>query len=892
MDNFKAKSIFGNHLILSIDTEKHQFIEYFKELYDCQDLSNIHIMSSDYKKNIDKIKENSLFDTDTDLHGIFYNDIKNNEKFKKLYCNLVKDIYENLFPEERVFIYQAFPSIRIQYFDSITIPPHYDADDLGKHPIGEKNFIIPITEMYGTNSMFIESQPKKKDFKGIELKYGDLLYFNGNKCVHYNMKNIESKTRISLDFRIILFQDYINYIKNSNVTYTNPRDIKRTSVKMTIGGYYQITFKNELDTMLNWYQNSKMILQSRPNFDMNEANSVYDYMSNFDNFFTEYKKTLELEQIIANYIGTKFCVMVNNGTVSLMLALYALDIKNGDEVIVPNYTMIATINAIRAIGATPIITDVDKHTFTLTKEIIERHLTTKCKAVIHVSLNNRTKNLQEITDFCKKKNVYLIEDAAQSLGCFLNNKHIGTFGIIGSFSLSTPKIISTGQGGFLVTDDESIYKKICMMKNFGRKEGGIDDFEVFGLNFKFTDIQAIIGIEQMKKLDFRVKRMREIFDLYYEQLSDIVIIQHAENDSWIPWFIEIIIDDREELINFLKAHNVQTRKTYPLINKTTMYFNDMKYPNSEYISEKGLFLPSHTLLTDDDIQYICKIIKLWYLKKNILFLTLTCYSQTKILSPWYIHGENSGMGNMLFQLSSGLYYAHKNNAELFVPSLNTFLTSEKLEKKETIFRKINTELLQDYDENKIRKSHGNHENIFSHEFTNKMNLHNYFENIDNFDQYREKILYYFRPLPSEVKYIINKYPIIQNENLASIHVRKGADYNTINTKEKLAFYESCYFQLIDYMIENKGITNFFVFTNDKNYCNSIFTYNQKYSNITFYYSEERDFYDIWMISLIKNNILSISTLAWWGSYLNENENQFVLGHSSMSTIINPRWLYI
>ena len=611
MTDFEIKSTFGNHKTLIIDKKKHLFKEYFQELFNFEDLSKIHLKSEDYNKNIDKIKDGVLSDVDTDLHKIFYKDIKSNNRFKDLYCNLIKDIYNNLFPNEDVLIFQSFPSIRIQFFDSIVVPPHYDADDLGKHPIGEKNFILPITSMFGSNTIFIESEPRKEDFKGIELNYGELFYFNGNQCTHYNMKNTEDNIRISLDFRIILKKDYYNYLDNYNITYTNPRDMSRAPVKMTIGGYYQVCFKEELEKIGEWYSNKNLILQTRPNFDMNEADAVYEYMKG-DNFYTEFKYTSELEKIFANYVGSKHCVIVNNGTVSLVLALMALNVGDGDEVIVPNYTMIASINAIKVLGAIPVITDVDKESFTLSIDLIKEKITSKTKAVMHVSLNNRTKDLEEIAKYCKENSIYLVEDAAQSLGCFLNNKHIGTYGIIGSFSLSTPKIISTGQGGFLVTDDDEIYRKMFMMKNFGRKEGGIDNFEVFGLNFKFTDIQAIIGIEQMKKLDYRVKRMREIFDLYYENLKDIIKIIPAQNKEWIPWFVEIFIEDRDKLMLFLKNHNIQSRKTYPEINKTPMYLNEEILENSKYISEKGLFLPSHTLLSDNDIIYICKIIKLFY----------------------------------------------------------------------------------------------------------------------------------------------------------------------------------------------------------------------------------------------------------------------------------------
>jgi perosamine synthetase len=609
MNQFNERGNFGDHKIYKIDESKHKFLEYFRTLYGCDNLQKI-LLKSDIK-----LINDNLSDIETDLHKIFYKDIKNNNTFKKMYCDLIEDIYYNLFPKEEVFIYQSFPSIRIQYFNNTVVPPHCDSDDLGKHPVGEKNFLLPITKMYGTNRLFIESEPGKKDFQGIDLEYGDLFYFNGNKCIHYNEKNVENDIRISMDFRIISLKDYINYVNNNNITFTNPRD-NRIPVKMTIGGYYQICFKNSIDNITNnWFHIKDKILQTRPNFDINEANACYEYMKTGENFVTEFKQTIQLENLICEFTGSKYCSMTTSGTTALMLAFYALNIGKGDDVIVPNYTMIASINSIRAVGANPIIVDVDLETGTITKEIIETHITSKTIAVLHVSLNNRTKNLTDIIRYCNQKNIFLVEDAAQSLGCFLNNKHIGTYGDIGCFSLSTPKIISTGQGGFLLTNNLDLHNKINMIKNFGRKEGGSEIYEVFGLNLKFTDIQAVIGIEQMKKLPSRIKRMREIFDLYYEELNDVVKIIPPFNDEWIPWFIDIYVDDRDDLSLFLNKHNIQSRVTYPEINKTPMYLNHNELINSKYISKNGLFLPSHTLLTNDEIKYICNIIKLFMISK-------------------------------------------------------------------------------------------------------------------------------------------------------------------------------------------------------------------------------------------------------------------------------------
>ena len=406
-------------------------------------------------------------------------------------------------------------------------------------------------------------------------------------------------------------------MKQGHITTTNPRDHIRVPVKMIIGGYYQLTYQSDtIEKMIKWYHQKDFIIQTRPNFDTKEASACYEYLVNTDNFYTEFKKTEELEKMICEFIKCKHCIMTVNGNVALILALMAMNIGQGDDVIVPNYTMIASINSIKMVGANPIIIDVDSDTLTITLETIEKHITSSTKAVMHVSLNNRSNNINKISVYCKNKNIKLIEDAAQSLGCFIDGIHYGTFGDIGCFSLSTPKIISTGQGGFLVCNNDELANKIRMIKNFGRKSGGVDIFETFGINFKYTDIQAVIGIEQMKKVPERVIRLREIFDLYYSHIGTLCNMIYPQNDSWIPWFVDIFVENREDLMEFLKKHNIQTRPTYPEINKTPMYYCNDTLPISHYISTNGLFLPTHTLLTNTEINYICDIIKVFYMHLN------------------------------------------------------------------------------------------------------------------------------------------------------------------------------------------------------------------------------------------------------------------------------------
>jgi perosamine synthetase len=334
-------------------------------------------------------------------------------------------------------------------------------------------------------------------------------------------------------------------------------------------------------------------------------------LANPDHFYTEFKKTEELEKALCAVIGSRHCIMTVNGNIALILALMAMGVKAGDEVIVPNYTMIASINSVTMVGATPILVDVDPHTLTLSTAIIAAACTPRTKAVMHVSLNNRSQSMEEIEHYCKENNLLLLEDAAQSLGCKTGGQHYGTFGDIGCFSFSTPKIISTGQGGCVVTDSDELAQKMRKIKNFGRTSGGVDVFDSFGINFKFTDVQAVIGLEQLKKLPDRVRRMRQMFDLYHGRLRHITKMIAPQEETWIPWFIDLFTPRREELMSFLAKHHVQTRATYPEINRTPMYLSDAVFPVSHGVSAHGLFLPSHLLLTDRDIHYVCDLIQLF-----------------------------------------------------------------------------------------------------------------------------------------------------------------------------------------------------------------------------------------------------------------------------------------
>lgn len=351
------------------------------------------------------------------------------------------------------------------------------------------------------------------------------------------------------------------------------------------------------------------INQIEPSFDDNEIKSIEKLIQS-GSWLTEFKKTREFEDMICKYTKSKFCHVVNNGTISLTIALMALGIKSNDNVIIPNITMIATPNSVKLIGANPIFSDIDKETLCLDISKVEEILKQKeIKAIIHVSLNGRCNDIEKLVKICKANNIYLLEDSAQSLGSFHNNKHLGTFGDIGSFSFSVPKIISTGQGGALITDNEELSKKIRKLKDFGRDKGGIDTHDVFGINSKFTDLQAVVGIEQMKKLDTRIIKKNKIWKLYYQKLSkheNIHMINYKKES--IPMFVDIFVDNPKYLKIYLEQFAIGSRLIYPNCNGQKVYseFNNLSFPVSEYYSKRGLWLPSSINLTEKDIDKICK----------------------------------------------------------------------------------------------------------------------------------------------------------------------------------------------------------------------------------------------------------------------------------------------
>lgn len=334
-------------------------------------------------------------------------------------------------------------------------------------------------------------------------------------------------------------------------------------------------------------------------------------------WLTEFRKTEEFEKMIRRYVGARYATVVTSGTAALAVALLSKGIGHGDEVIVPDYSMIASANAVLLAGAKPVFIDIDPKTLCLDFKRTKKAVGKKTRAIVLVTLNGRYPTIEEFVRLARKKNLFLLEDAAQSLGSRYKGKHLGTWGDAGIFSFSVPKIITTGQGGVIVTDSRVLHDRIRKIKDFGRIRSGVDEFETLGFNFKFTDLQAVIGIEQMKKLSLRVRRKKEIYARYRTLLKDIPEIEFIDTNlkNTSPWFIDILVPERKRdaLMRFLGKRGIGTRPFYPAIHTQAPYrYLKKNFPVSQDISKRGLWLPSSSFLEDAHIRRISDTIRKFF----------------------------------------------------------------------------------------------------------------------------------------------------------------------------------------------------------------------------------------------------------------------------------------
>ena len=312
-------------------------------------------------------------------------------------------------------------------------------------------------------------------------------------------------------------------------------------------------------------------------------------------------------------MGVKKAVAVQSGTAAIHIALYKLGIGPGDEVIVPALTFVATINPVVYVGAKPVFVDVDLETWNIDPEKIEEVITERTKAIIPVHLYGNPCNMDEIMSIARKYNLYVIEDATESLGAKYKGRFTGTFGNLGCFSFNGNKLITTGGGGMVVGEDEKRLEHIKFLVNQARDSSRGYYHPEVGFNYRMTNIEAALGLAQMERLKEFLEKKRSFNKIYQEELSKAGVIFQKELDgaesSW--WLTCVMIEKKVDigaLQKELLKEGIQTRRIFTPIVEFPMYRDEQRerYKNSYEIYERGLCLPSSCLNSEEDVYFVCK----------------------------------------------------------------------------------------------------------------------------------------------------------------------------------------------------------------------------------------------------------------------------------------------
>lgn len=343
--------------------------------------------------------------------------------------------------------------------------------------------------------------------------------------------------------------------------------------------------------------------------DTSWVSSVGSYVDKFENDF-------------ANYVNAKKAIVTMNGTAALELALRTLGIGKGDEVIVSSLTFISPVNTIKYVGAEPVFVDICRDTWVMDVDKIEELITPKTKAILPVHIYGHPVDMDKIMELAKKYNLYVVEDATESLGSLYKGKAAGTIGHIGCYSFNGNKLITTGAGGMLVTNDEKLGKRSKYLSTQTKTvlENGAFYHEEIGYNFRMPNLLAAMGCAQLENIENYIEAKKDNAKLYYNLLKDvrgITLPTEKEGITNVNWLYSVVVEDdyyltRDELIFKLKENGVQSRPFFMAVHEMPPYrecnHGDMSITNE--LVEKGLNLPSSVGLLDEEIEEICRIIKL------------------------------------------------------------------------------------------------------------------------------------------------------------------------------------------------------------------------------------------------------------------------------------------
>ena len=325
------------------------------------------------------------------------------------------------------------------------------------------------------------------------------------------------------------------------------------------------------------------------------------------------KITEKLEQDLAAKLDVPYVIACSSGSAALLMTLIALEIREGDEVILPDRTWIACLNALAILGATPILIDVKKNIPTMDLTNIEKKITKKTKAIIPSPLNGRKEDMDRIWQIARENDLFVVEDAAQALFSMNNGAFIGTQSRFSIFSLGIAKLITSGQGGFITVRRHEDYEKLKLIRNNGvHNLPGKNPYKCMGLNFKITDFQSALALNSLKKLTQKKSNLLDVYKTYekgLENIKGISLIPVNTDEGELPLYIEALSEKRLELITELDLNNIEAKifidslHTSPVIKSTGLF------PNSDTFEKKGLVLPCGPDQALFDIERVIQIIK-------------------------------------------------------------------------------------------------------------------------------------------------------------------------------------------------------------------------------------------------------------------------------------------
>jgi perosamine synthetase len=343
-------------------------------------------------------------------------------------------------------------------------------------------------------------------------------------------------------------------------------------------------------------------------------------------FLTEHELTREFESLTAQLTGAKHAVAVCNGTMALFVCLKAMGIGPADEVIVPDLTFVASANAVILAGGVPVLCDVREDTFCIDMARAEKLVTSRTRAVMPVHLYGQSANMPEVMAFAQRYGLRVLEDAAEGIGVRYDGKHVGTFGDMGILSYYGNKTITCGEGGVILTSDDSLAKAAYRIKNYGRDCKGIYVHETIGFNFSFTDLQAAIGIAQMRKLSAIISKKQDIYDRYVKGLQGLEAFRPVYIDPRcrpVFWFTSFLCEDPGALSAFLRQRNILTRQFFLPLHQQPCYADEKyirvaggEFRTSESIYRQGISLPSSYSLTEDEQSYVIEQIRHFYADRH------------------------------------------------------------------------------------------------------------------------------------------------------------------------------------------------------------------------------------------------------------------------------------